>query len=59
MEAACFEKTGNLSALCTRDGEIMLKPKQSGFCADTLLKYGRFSVLWINFMIILHSWIAL
>lgn len=22
MKAACFERTGNLSALCTRDGEI-------------------------------------
>lgn len=58
MEAAFFERTGYLSASDTRDGETDVVETQAvslSFCVGTLYKYGRFSLLWINLIFILHS----
>lgn len=57
MEAACFERTGYLSASVTRHSEIDVETQavSLGFCVETLYKYRRFSLPWINLIFILHS----
>lgn len=47
-----------MSASDARYGEIDVVETQAvslGFCVETLYKYGRFSLLWINLIFILHS----